>query len=176
MARIPTAPTDLADIPSINARNIGGQVDTPQVGNRTLGPALESLGQSLQKGADVADDYAQFQRQQSANNLIANTSFTKQYLDMRTNAPLGASGFTQDVGNAYDQYIQNTTGGIADPAVRNVVKQHLLNEKVGYLNQAADFEKQSYSQAQRISANTGIQTSTNDTAAQVKSEDRKSVV
>lgn len=176
MARIPTAPTDLADIPSINARNIGGQVDTPQVGNRTLGPALESLGQSLQKGADVADDYAQFQRQQSANNLIANTSFTKQYLDMRTNAPLGASGFTQDVGNAYDQYIQNTTGGIADPAVRNVVKQHLLNEKMGYLNQAADFEKQSYSQAQRISANTGIQTSTNDTAAQVKADPANAMV
>ena len=159
MARIPY---DLAQVPDVNARSLGGQIDTPQAGNRELGASLGGLADNLQRGAQVADDYANMQRQQNVAALTASSSFTPTFLTMKQNAPPGAQGFTGQVGQAYDQHVADTTNNIDDPLVRMAVKRNLLDRKQSYIDEAASYEVQSNAQNQKNVAGISLGAITNN--------------
>lgn len=159
MARIPF---DLAQVPDVNARSLGGQVDTPQAGNRELGAALGGLSDNLQRGEQVADDYANMQRQQNVAALTASSSFTPTFLTMKQNAPPGAQGFTGQVSQAYDQHVADYTNNIEDPLVRMSVKRNLLDRKQSYVDEAAAYEVQSNAQNQKNVAGVALGAITNN--------------
>ena len=159
MARIPF---DLAQVPDVNARSLGGQVDTPQVGNRELGAALGGLSDNLQRGEQVADDYANMQRQQNVAALTASSSFTPTFLTMKQNAPPGAQGFSGQVSQAYDQHVADYTNNIEDPLVRMAVKRNLLDRKQSYVDEAAGYEVQSNTQNQKNVAGVSLGAITNN--------------
>ena len=153
MARIPF---DLAQVPGVDARGLGGQIDTPQAGNKDIGSAFGGLADNLQRGAQAVDSYADMQRQQNVAALTASSSFTPAFLSMKQNAPPGAQGFTEQVGQAYDQHIADTTNNIEDPLVRMDVKRNLLDRKQGYVDEAAGYEAQSNEQNQKSVAGVAL--------------------
>lgn len=159
MARIPF---QIAQVPDVNARSLGGEISTPQAGNKSLGAALGGLTDNLQKGMQVVDDYADSQRQQNVAALTASSSFTPTFLTMKQNAPPGAQGFTGQVSQAYDQHVADYTNNIDDPLVRTAVKTNLLNRRQGYMDEAAGFEVQSNAQNQKNVAGISLGAITNN--------------
>lgn len=160
---MPRIPFDLAQVPDVNARSIGGQVgEGPVVGNRQLGGALGGISDALGQGARVADDYAMGEARQNAASLTAAHSFTSKYSALQDATSPGAPGFTEQVSQAYDQHVSDVTGVIEDPMVRMAVRQNFQAQKATWLNQADTFQRTANAQNQRDVASIGLNQAIND--------------
>lgn len=137
---MPQIPFTLAQIPDVNARSLGGQIEAPQVGNRALAQGLGQLSEGLGAAQNTAQGFIDEQRKQNIASLTATSSFTPQYLAMRQDSGPGADGFTDAVSQAYDQHVADSTDSIEDPIVRQHVKSALLDQKNQYVNEAANYQ------------------------------------
>lgn len=163
---MPRIPFDLAQVPDVNARSIGGQVgDAPVVGNRQLGGALGGLSDALGQGARVADDFAMGQARQTAASLTAANSFTPKFMALKAASAPGAPGFSDTVSQAFDQHVADSTDNIDDPMVRMAVRQNLQAQKASYVGQASEYQYAANEQNQRNVASIGLGQTYNDLAA-----------
>lgn len=163
---MPRIPFDLAQVPDVNARSIGGQVgDAPVVGNRQLGGALGGMSDALGQGARVADDFAMGQARQTAAGLTAANSFTPKFMALKASSAPGAPGFADQVSQAHDQFVADSTDSIEDPMVRMAVRRNLQAQKASYVGQASEYEYAANEQNQRNVAAIGLGQTYNDLAA-----------
>lgn len=163
---MPSIPFDIAQIGDLNARSLGGNVETPEVGNRYAGQALGGLADSLGQAARSVDAVMDQQRENNAASITASSSFTPHYLQMKQNMPADGSGFVDNVGAAYDQHVSNVTNDIEDPVVRQSVRNSLLRQKAGYMDEAATSAFGAQQQNAKTVASTGLTSVLNDVSAQ----------
>ena len=160
-----TLPYEIATPTQIDAGSLGGQIETPEVGNKELGSSLKELGNTLQNGMDVLNRYNDEHKAQTVQSLIANFNYTPQFLQNKQNAPLGATGFAQDTTDDYEKTKNSYLDKIQDPEVKQKVALALTEQAKSYTNDATNFELNQTEQANKIATSDGLNTIINKTVS-----------